>query len=63
MGLMIGVELAGDAAEVVGHCMERGLLVITSGSGNVLRFVPPLIVTEPDADCAVDILDEVLKQS
>ena len=63
MGLMIGVELAGDAAEVVGHCMERGLLVITSGSGNVLRFVPPLIVTEPNADCAVDILDEVLKQS
>ena len=63
MGLMIGVELAGDAAEVVGHCMERGLLVITSGSGNVLRFVPPLIITESDADCAVDILDEVLKQS
>ena len=63
MGLMIGVELAGDAAEVVGHCMERGLLVITSGSGNVLRFVPPLIITESDADGAVDILDEVLKQS
>ncbi len=63
LGLMIGVELAEDAAEVVGHCMKRGLLVITSGSGNVLRFVPPLIITESDADCAIDILDEVLKQS
>lgn len=63
MGLMIGVELADEAAGVVGHCMERGLLVITSGSGNVLRFVPPLIITEADADHAVDILDEVLTQS
>jgi len=62
-GLMIGVELTGDAAEVVRHCMARGLLIITSGSGNVLRFVPPLIITEADADHAVTILDEVLTQS
>jgi 4-aminobutyrate aminotransferase-like enzyme len=60
---MIGVELTGDAAEVVRHCMARGLLIITSGSGNVLRFVPPLIITEADADHAVTILDEVLTQS
>ena len=61
-GLLIGVELAGDAAEAVASCRERGLLVITSGAGNVLRFVPPLILSKADADRAVDILDEVLKQ-
>jgi 4-aminobutyrate aminotransferase-like enzyme len=39
--------------------MERGLLTITAGD-NVLRFVPPLIVTEADVDRAVAILNEVL---
>ncbi len=62
-GLIIGVELTLDAAEIVRKCMERGMLVITSGAGNVLRFVPPLIITEADVDHAVHILDEVLKQS
>jgi 4-aminobutyrate aminotransferase-like enzyme len=39
--------------------LERGLLTITAGV-NVLRFVPPLIVTEADVDRAVGIVGEVL---
>ena len=52
-GLILGVELTIDGAEIVKKCMEKGLLIITSGGGNVLRFVPPLIVTEQDVDQAV----------
>jgi acetylornithine/N-succinyldiaminopimelate aminotransferase len=63
MGLMIGVELSAEGAEIVGECMEKGMLVITSGTGNVLRFVPPFIITEADVDQAIDILNEVLKRS
>ncbi|MBA4398060.1 MAG: aspartate aminotransferase family protein, partial [Syntrophus sp. (in: bacteria)] len=60
-GLILGMELAVDGAEIVKKCMEKGLLIITSGAGNVLRFVPPLIITEKDVDQALDILEEVLK--
>jgi 4-aminobutyrate aminotransferase-like enzyme len=59
---MIGVELDMDGAEIVAQCREKGLLIITSGAGNVLRFVPPLIITEKDVDQAVLILGEVLKK-
>jgi acetylornithine/N-succinyldiaminopimelate aminotransferase len=60
-GLILGMELKIDGAEVVKRCMEKGLLIITSGAGNVLRFVPPLIITEQDVDQAMDILEEVFK--
>jgi acetylornithine/N-succinyldiaminopimelate aminotransferase len=39
--------------------MDRGLLINCTG-GYVLRFVPPLIITESDVDVAVDILEEVM---
>jgi 4-aminobutyrate aminotransferase-like enzyme len=39
--------------------MERGLLTLTAGD-NVVRFVPPLIVTEAEVDHALRILEEVL---
>jgi acetylornithine/N-succinyldiaminopimelate aminotransferase len=61
-GLIIGMELKIDGADIVKKCMEKGLLIITSGAGNVLRFVPPLIITERDVDQALDILKEVLDE-
>jgi predicted acetylornithine/succinylornithine family transaminase len=60
-GLILGVELTIDGAQIVKKCMEQGLLIITSGAGNVLRFVPPLIITRADVDRAVHILSEVIK--
>jgi len=58
-GLIIGVELTVEGANIVKECMERGVLINCTG-GNVLRFVPPLIITEEDVDCAVEILGKVL---
>jgi predicted acetylornithine/succinylornithine family transaminase len=62
-GLIVGIELTVDGAEIVKACMAKGLLIITSGAGNVLRLVPPLIITPADVDEAVDVLREVLKSS
>jgi predicted acetylornithine/succinylornithine family transaminase len=58
LGLMLGIELTIPAGEIVTECREKGLLLATAGS-SVIRFVPPLIVTEEDIDKAVIILDSV----
>ena len=58
-GLILGMELSINGSDLVRLCMERGLL-INCTVGNVLRFVPPLIVTQSDIDEAMDILDDVL---
>ncbi|MCL2670075.1 MAG: acetylornithine transaminase [Syntrophaceae bacterium] len=58
-GLIIAAELTCPGAEVVERCLERGLL-INCTNGNVLRFVPPLILTREDVDKAVTILADVL---
>jgi acetylornithine/N-succinyldiaminopimelate aminotransferase len=59
-GLIIAVELTVPGADYVLECMKRGLL-INCTNGNVLRFVPPLILTKADVDKAVGILAEVLE--
>ena len=60
-GLILAVELTVPGAEFVDKCMEKGLL-INCTNGNVLRFVPPLILTKQDVDKAVVILDGVLEE-
>lgn len=61
-GLIIGVELTIEGSDLVKKCMDKGLLINCTG-GNVLRFVPPLIITEGDVDIAIDVLGEVLKNT
>jgi len=60
-GLIIAVEMTVPGADFVLECMKRGLLINCTG-GNVLRFVPPLILTKTDVDKAVGILSEVLEE-
>ncbi len=61
LGLMLGMELTMPGASFVNRCRERGLL-INCANNNVLRFVPPLVITTADVDTAVEILDEVLQE-
>ncbi len=58
-GLILGLELDGDGVPAVAACRERGLL-INCTQGNVLRFLPPLIVSRAEIDQGLDILDTVL---
>ncbi len=60
-GLLIGIELDGNALDVVQRCMDRGLLVLTAGDA-VVRFTPPLIITEADVDRALAILGQALEE-
>jgi len=71
LGLMIGVELVRDketkvqakeeANLVVQECFKRGLLLLPCGPNNV-RFSPPLILTEAQADIAFGIFAEALAE-
>ena len=58
-GLLLAGVLDRDAAAVVDACRERGLLVLTAGS-DVLRLLPPLVITEAEADEALSIIGAVL---
>lgn len=54
-GLIIGIEVDVPVAEIVSKCLNKGLLVIGAGE-NVLRFLPPLTVTEAEVDEMAGIL-------
>ena len=58
-GLMQGIALTKPVAEVNSRVIEEGLLVIQA-HGNVLRFVPPLIVEEKHIDEMIDKLRRAL---
>ena len=59
-GLMQGLVLEGKpVGEVVTKAIENGLLVISAGS-NVLRLVPPLVITEADIDEMMEKLEKSL---
>ncbi len=58
-GLMQGIALTKPVAEVNSRAIEEGLLVIQA-HGNVLRFVPPLIVEEKHIDEMIDKLRKAL---
>ncbi|MBI5326942.1 MAG: acetylornithine transaminase [Deltaproteobacteria bacterium] len=58
-GLIIGMELTIPGAGIVKACMEKGLL-INCTSDTILRFIPPLVVTEKDVDEMMGILRKQL---
>jgi acetylornithine/N-succinyldiaminopimelate aminotransferase len=60
-GLIIGAELAFEGKEMVDRCLERGFL-INCTAGRVLRFLPPLIVTQEEIDRLLAALDEVFSE-
>ena len=58
LGLLQGMELDMDAKVVVSECLARGVLINGAGE-HVLRFVPPLIITQPDIDRLLDTLAQI----
>lgn len=59
-GLLVGIQLDRPAAPLVEACRTRGLLVITAGKGDIVRLVPPLVVSAAEVDTAVKLLAEEL---
>ena len=61
LGLILGMQLDIDGADIVSTALERGLL-INCTVGTVLRFLPPLTVTKEEIDEAMEILEGILKE-
>lgn len=61
LGLLQGIELDLDAKAVVADCLARGVLVNATGE-RVLRFVPPLIITQQEIDKLLDTLSSIFTQ-
>ena len=63
MGLLIGMEMNKDvSSEIVKICLSKGLL-LNAVRPNMLRFMPPLNVSQKEIDVAIKILDESLSKT
>jgi len=60
LGLMWGMELTQEGTPMVAACRERGLLVNCT-QGNVLRLLPPLVITDQELDTALAIMRDAFK--
>ena len=60
LGLMLGIELKEKVGPSLRQLMDRGVLVLAAGT-TVLRFLPPLIITQEDVDTVVTEVAEVLR--
>ncbi len=58
-GLMLGIELEKDCADLVGLALKENLLINVT-SGNVIRLLPPLIISDDEADEIVSRLSGLL---
>ncbi len=71
LGLMIGIELVRNREtkemavperdRIVQSCFEKGLLILACGQ-NVVRFMPPLLISRREAETALSIFEEVLSE-
>ena len=60
LGLMIGIELDRDCPELVQQALDKGLLInVTAGS--VVRLLPPLILTDEQADQIITTVCDLIK--
>jgi acetylornithine aminotransferase len=58
-GMMIGIEVEGDLSGLVAKALEHGLLINVT-AGNVIRLLPPLILSREEADRIAEALDYLL---
>ena len=60
-GLILGMELAKEGKPVVETCL-REHVIVNCTAGNVIRLVPPLIVTKEEIDTVIKALDVALAE-
>ena len=60
-GLILGAELTIPGRDIVNAALAQGV-IINCTVGKVLRFIPPLIITEEQVDEVLKVLDEVLSK-
>lgn len=61
MGLMLGIELTKDCGELVAAAKAKGLLLNVT-AGNTLRLLPPLIISDEQAQYIVQTVVELIEE-
>lgn len=59
-GLMLGIELECDCGELVKQALAQGLLINVT-AGNVIRLLPPLVITRDQADQIITMVTELVQ--
>lgn len=59
VGLLQGLVLDKPVGDIIKMALSEGLVLINAGA-NIIRFVPPLVVTKQDVDQMIAILDKCL---
>lgn len=59
MGLMIGIEVETSPSDIQKKALDKGLLVLTAGK-NVIRLLPPLVISKKEIEEGVKILEDIL---
>ena len=62
IGLMQGIEFEVPVGDIIKKCLEKGLVLINAGT-NIIRFVPPLVISKENVDEMMDILTECVMQT
>lgn len=60
MGLMIGIELEVPCVEIAVLAKVKGILINIAGDGNIVRILPPLIISESDAQLIVSVISKLI---
>jgi acetylornithine/N-succinyldiaminopimelate aminotransferase len=60
-GLMLAIELDRPCKELLQHGLESGILINVTAD-NVIRLLPPLILTDTEADLLADILEKMVRE-
>lgn len=60
MGLMLGIEIKENSADIRKKAEENGILVLTAGP-KVIRLLPPLVISEDDIKKGINVLIDLLK--
>ena len=61
IGLMQGLVFQMPVGPVINKALEKGLILINAGT-DIIRFVPPLVITKKDVDQMIDILTESIDE-
>ena len=62
LGLMVGIELKTKSSQFLAKLAEKGVLALPAGA-TVMRFLPPLIISEDDIDTVIASVKAVLPPS
>ena len=61
LGLMQGLVFSIPVGDIINRALEKGLILINAGT-NIIRFVPPLVITKENVDEMLAILTECLDE-